>query len=188
MFLTKEGHEWRGTLFGVDCENEAEEIMEHWGCVRPNKTLPLETIKQIHKVWNEELPLFEYLQKAKITKIAFDPSAREGAIREAMRYGIYYFTYRPIGFYANGLWILIDYVIDWGDMWGSETVDGSTLASSLNPEFWEIYDLPNNYTTNVSKTKGVTCFEIAQGGEILLRLVDETDAEHDPIVINNIRR
>lgn len=186
MFLTKEGQKWQGTLFGVDCEKEAEEIMKNWG-VRPNKTLPLDTIKQIDKVWNEELPLFEYLQKAKITKIAFDPTARNKAIRDALRHGIYYFTYGSIAFYTNGLWILPSYLMDW-DMWEYETVDGSTLESCLKPEFWEIYDLPNNYTIKVSKTEEITSFEISQGGEILLRLVDETYGEHDPIVINNIRR
>ena len=188
MFLTKEGQKWQGTLFGVDCEKEAEEIIKNWGGVRPNKTLLLEEIKRINKVWEGKLPLFEYLQNSNITKIAFDPRSRNKAIGNAMRYGIYYFEYTQIAFYTNGLWFLIDYLIDWDDMWETESYDGFYLKSSLNPEFWEIYDLPNNYTIDLSEKEGITSFEIYQGGEILLRLVDETDSEHDPIEINTIRR
>ena len=179
MYLTKEGKEWRGTLFGADCEREAEEIIKSWDYgFRPNKPLPLEEIKKINRATLDTADLFEYLNNAKISKIAFP-------IRPIMYDTNWGEGYETIAFYTS-IWIVLTYAQD--DPYYGRYSDGVCLKNELDTKFWKIYDIPSDCVKNMSKSGDVNYMDVFHKGKILLRLADWSRADTDPIKINNIHR
>ena len=185
MFLTKEAYECKGTVFAADCEKEAEKIFKQWGEFRPKNPLPLKEIKRLNNItyWGCGWSLFEYLSDSNIVQIAF-PKHQPTWKQEDTFYDR---SYDLVAFNVNNIWIIPVYENQWDPYYGCYYA-WTELATELDTDTWEVYDLPKNCINNISVYIDVYQLEIIHKGQVLLRLSGWTEQFDNPIKINNIRR